>query len=173
MSIEELVLSLFLIIIICGILYVTIIKVHNFDELKKAVILQDLNLENDFNKMESDFNKIKTNTNEIYDKINDKKNNLDCLGKFSVCDKNDEGNCVKKYKVYREKTGDGKECEHSDGHPVNCENGGGNCPSQCIGEWDETKCADDNVKTFKVSNNKNGIKCIGGEAKHGETKSCD
>ncbi len=173
MSIEEIVLSSLLIIIIVGVMYITFKRVRDFDELKKAVILQDLNLEDNFDKMNSDYNNIKNSTNDINNRINDKNNNLDCLGKFSVCDENSQENCVKKYKIYREKTGNGKECEHSDGHPVKCDNGGGNCPSPCVGEWDESKCDTDNVKTYKVSSNNNGIKCIEGKIKHGETEFCN
>ena len=44
MSIEEIVLLSLLIIIIIGVMYITFKRVRDFDELKKAVILQDLNL---------------------------------------------------------------------------------------------------------------------------------
>ena len=101
MLIEEIMIILVVILIIGGIIYLINKQVYDFNIFKRAVILQDINLEKKFNKMDKDYNKIKDDTNDINNRLSDRVN-VDCLGKFSVCDKNTEGNCVKQYKRYRD-----------------------------------------------------------------------
>tara|TARA_Y100001970_G_scaffold293871_1_gene444115 strand:+ start:2906 stop:3430 length:525 start_codon:yes stop_codon:yes gene_type:complete len=171
MLIEEIMIILVVILIIGGIIYLINKQVYDFNIFKRAVILQDINLEKKFNKMDKDYNKIKDDTNDINNRLSDRVN-VDCLGKFSVCDKNTEGNCVKQYKRYREKSGEGKDCKYEDGHKESCPDGGGNCEvnQDCEGKWDESTCDTNNVKTFKVLKNGRGISC---SFKHGDTEFCN
>jgi hypothetical protein len=171
MLIEETMIILVVILIITGIIYLINKQVYDFNIFKRAVILQDINLEKKFNKIDNDFNKIKSDSNNINNKLSNDLNK-NCLGKFSVCNKNAENNCVKEYKIYQEKSGIGEPCLHEDGHKVACPNGGGNCEinQDCEGEWDESTCNTNNVKTFKVLKTGRGVAC---NFKHGETEFCN
>lgn len=171
MLIQEIIMIIVIISIIGGIIYLINKQVYDFNIFKRAVILQDINLEKSFNKMDKDYNEIEDKTNNINNRLADTQNK-DCLGKFSVCDINNNGNCVKEYKRYREKSGNGEDCEYEDGHKESCPDGGGNCEinQDCVGEWDESNCETNNVKTFKVLKNGRGVAC---DFKHGETEFCN
>jgi len=170
---EEILILLFIIIIISFIIYITIKKVQNFNEFKKAIILQDLKLENNFNKINNKFNVIKEDTIDINNRLND--NNLDCLGQFSECEYNNN-NCKKKYKIYREKKGNGKDCKYYNDYEEECKLGEGNCPSKCVGSWDLSQCNSNTNphKKYIVSNNSNSINCIYDniQPKHGNMINC-
>jgi hypothetical protein len=171
MLIQEIIIILVLVIIIALILFFINKKLHDFNILRNAVILQDINLEKSFNKMDKDYDNIKNKTNDINNKIINKIN-VDCYGDFLVCDNNEQGNCVQEYKIYKEKKGNGKDCDYENGYKRACPNGGGNCEiyQDCEGVWDESSCDTNNVKTFKVLKNGRGIAC---NFKHGETEFCN
>ena len=170
MLIEKNIIILVVLLIIVGIIYFINKKVYDFNIFKRAVILQDINLEKSFNKIDKDYNGIKDKTNNINNRLED--TTIDCLGKFSVCDMNQHNNCVKEYKRYREKNDNGEDCEYENGHKEACPDGGGNCEinQDCEGKWDESKCDTNNVKTFKVLKNGRGVAC---NFKHGETEFCN
>ena len=65
MLIEEIMIILVVILIIGGIIYLINKQVYDFNIFKRAVILQDINLEKSFNKIDTDYNKIKEDTNDI------------------------------------------------------------------------------------------------------------
>jgi|TARA_B110000259_G_scaffold128800_1_gene145455 hypothetical protein len=170
MLINEVFIIVIVIFIIGGIIHLINKQVYEFNIFKRAVILQDKNLEKHFNNMDNDFNEIKKNTENVQSKINN--NNINCLGKFSACNYNTKNNCVKKYKIYRDNKGNGKKCEFNNGHIESCPDGGGNCKinQDCKGNWNE--CDSNNVKTFKVTQSHKGNE--GGECKnkHGDTEFC-
>ena len=84
MLIQEIIIILVLVIIIALILFFINKKLHDFNILRNAVILQDINLEKSFNKIDKDYDNIKNKTNDINNKIINKIN-VDCYGDFFTC----------------------------------------------------------------------------------------
>lgn len=155
------------IITIVGLIYVLRNKINDFHIFQKAVILQDINLENKFNEMDSDYNKIVDQNNMIANKITSINN--DCQGVFSACSPGENNTCNREYVVVKEKTEDGQDCPFTNGHIESCPSTDVNCGVNCVGDWEESVSAGNTIKTFRVTQSKtgNGIAC---DYKHGETE---
>jgi hypothetical protein len=154
---------IFILIILIGVLIQLINnQITNINTLKRAIIKQDLNLENKFNDINKDYENIANKTNNIINRIENK----DCIGDFGACyvDK-DSGKCIRKYKIYKSKQEDGLDCKYDNNAIEYCSDGGDNCEpnKDCIGEWSE--CLNNKQKFIvsqkvsgngKLCNNKNG-----------------
>lgn len=142
-------------------------QIININTLKRAIVKQDLELEDKFNDINNDYNSIQGKTNLLIDKIK----NENCLGDFGAChiDK-DSGKCIRKYKIYKSKNDGGLDCKHEHGKIELCSDGGDNCElnKDCIGEW--SKC-ENNKQTYIVSQkvSGNGKLC---NNKNGDTQFC-
>ena len=159
---------IFILIILIGVLIQLINnQITNINTLKRAIIKQDLNLENKFNDINKDYENIANKTNNIINRIE----NNDCIGDFGAChvDK-DSGKCVRKYKIYKSKQEGGLDCKHEDGKIELCSDGGDNCElnKDCIGDW--SKC-ENNKQMYIVSQkvSGNGKLC---NNKNGDTQFC-
>ena len=164
---QQIIYIIVVILIIVGIVYILRNQINDFHIFQKAVILQDIDLENQFNEMDSDYGEIITANTEINNKINSINN--DCQGTFSACSPGENNTCNREYVIIKPKTENGQECPYTSGHTEACPSTDVNCGVNCVGDWEVSGSGAETIKTFVVTQSKtgNGIAC---EFKHGETE---
>ena len=120
MALQNIVLICVSIIVISIVVYNINNQIDDFNKYYEAIIEQDKYLENNLNSINSKYESIKTDSDNLINDVN----NQDCVGRFDACKRDDNiqnQNCTKKYKIYREKRGNGCSCEYNNQQIINCE----------------------------------------------------
>ena len=121
MALQNIVLICVSIIVISIVVYNINNQIDDFNKYYEAIIEQDKYLENNLNSINTKYESIKTDSDKLINDVN----NQDCVGRFDACKRDDtieNENCIKKYKIYREKRGNGSSCEYTNQQIINCEN---------------------------------------------------
>lgn len=120
MALQNIVLICVSIIVISIVVYNINNQIDDFNKYYEAIIEQDKYLENNLNSINSKYESIKTDSDNLINDVN----NQDCVGRFEACkrgDNEENRNCTKKYKIYREKRGNGSSCEYINQQIISCE----------------------------------------------------
>jgi len=120
MALQNIVLICVSIIVISIVVYNINNQIDDFNKYYEAIIEQDKYLENNLISINSKYESIKADSDNLINDVN----NQDCVGRFDACKRDDNiqnQNCTKKYKIYREKRGNGSSCEYTNQQIINCE----------------------------------------------------
>ena len=119
MALQNIVLICVSIIVISIVVYNINNQIDDFNKYYEAIIEQDKYLENNLNNINKKYESIKTDSDNLINDVNTQ----DCVGRFEACNRNNNvknENCTKKYKIYREKRGNGSSCEYTNGEIIEC-----------------------------------------------------